>query len=306
MAYAGICGSDDLQRHSDPYWSERSFDEVTTYVSSAESNIAEVQMGVLTGFSTNGQQFQLRYQGNDSVPIVRGTNFTAAGIQAAIEGISGWPAGGTATVSSVGDTAFTITFGGTLANTNVDELELVNCSGGCTGYVGEIAKGGQTTRGGTVSATGNAIPTVTAPVQYTIPLRTPFALTASGSDADGDTLTYMWEQNDRGGSGTGLVSNTKVDGPLFRQFGLAAIVSDEDSLLYNPPARTPRARTRLACSRISTRSWPTTPTPRSARARRPTTRRRRRRPTASRSTCPTRRTSGWPGSTRTRCRSTSA
>lgn len=235
MAYAGICGSDDLQPHSDPYWSERSFDEVTTYVSGAEANIAEVQMGVLTGFNTNGQQFQLRYQGNDSAPIVRGTNFSAAGIEAAIEGISGWPAGGTATVSSVGDTAFTITFGGTLANTDVDELELVNCTVGCTGYVGEIAKGGLTTRGGTVSATGDAIPTVTAPAQYTIPLRTPFELTASGSDADGDTLTYMWEQNDRGGSGTGLVDNTKVDGPLFRQFGLAALVSDADALQYNSP-----------------------------------------------------------------------
>jgi trimeric autotransporter adhesin len=236
MAYAGICATDNLQPHSDPYWSQRSFDEITTYTSAAETNINEVQMGALTSFNTNGQSFQLRYNGNDSVAIVRGTNYTTAGVQAAIQGISGWPAGGTAAVSALSDTAFTVTFGGTLANTNVNELQLVNCTGGCTGYVGEIAKGGATTRRGTVTATGNNYPTVTVPAGYTIPLRTPFALTGSGSDSDGDTVTYLWEQNDRGAaSGTGLVSNTKTNGPLFRQFGTAANVSASDTLLYHSP-----------------------------------------------------------------------
>ena len=140
MAYAGICQTDNLQPHSDPYWSQRSFDEIVTYTSGADTNISEVQMGALTNFTTNGQSFQLRYNGNDSVPIIRGTNYTTAGVKAAIEAIAGWPAGATATISTLGDTAFTITFGGTLANTNVSELQLVNCTGGCTGFVGEIAK----------------------------------------------------------------------------------------------------------------------------------------------------------------------
>jgi len=235
MAYAGICGVDNLQTHSDPYWSQRSFDEITAYTSGAENSLNEIQMGVLTGFSGTSQ-FQLSYNGNLSAPIIRGSNFTVAGIKAAIEGIEGWPAGATVTASTVGDTAFTITFGGTLAGVNVPNLVMSNVTGGATGYVGEITAGGLTTRRGAVSTTGNNAPEVTVPAGYTIPVRTPFALTGSATDVDGDALTYLWEQNDRGAaSGTSLISNTKTNGPLFRQFGTRAVVSATDTLLYNSP-----------------------------------------------------------------------
>lgn len=238
MAYAGICGTDDLQPHSDAYWSQRSFDEITTFVAGAESNLSEVQQVALTGFTTNGLQFQLRYAGADSAPIVRGTNFTAAGVQAAIQGIPGWPAGATATVSTLTDTGFTVTFGGTLAGVDTAQLQVVGISAGASGYASDIVKGGLTTRGGTVTATGNAIPTASAPAGFTIPLRTPFQLTGSGTDADGDTLTYLWEQTDRGGTtGTGLTNNVKTNGPLFRQFSFRANVSEPDSLLYNSPGQ---------------------------------------------------------------------
>jgi trimeric autotransporter adhesin len=240
MAYAGICGTDNTQPHSDPYWSQRSFDEVTTFINSAESNLNEVQYAAIRNFNTDGQQFVLRYNGADSAPIVRGSNFTIAGIKAAVEAIPGWPAGGTVTASTVGDTAFTITFGGSLAGLNVNNLEFVNCSAPCTGFVGEVVKGGLTTRGGsTITATGNAEPTIgSVPPALTIPVRTPFALTGSATDPNGDALTYMWEQNDRGGSaGTALTNNVKVDGPLFRQFGVRANVSEPDSILYNSPGQ---------------------------------------------------------------------
>jgi len=237
MAYAGICGTDNLQTHSDAYWSQRSFDEITTYTSAAETNLNEVQQAALTNFTTDGLQFVLRYNGADSTPIVRGSTFTAAGIAAAVQAISTWPAGGTVTVSALTDTGFTLTFGGTLAGTNVAELQLVGISAGAAGYIGEIAKGGLTTRGGNViTPTGNSAPVVTVTPSYTIPLRTPFALTGSATDADGDTITYMWEQNDRGGAtGTSLISNTKTNGPLFRQFGVRAVVSATDTLQYGSP-----------------------------------------------------------------------
>ncbi|MET0321440.1 MAG: M12 family metallo-peptidase [Duganella sp.] len=236
MAYAGICGTDNLQTHSDAYWSQRSFDEIVALTSSAESLFNEVQMGVLTGFTANGASFRLTYNGVPSAPIVRGTNYTAAGVKAAIQGIAGWPAGGSVTVSALTDNAFTLTFGGMLAGINVPMLGLTPGSAAIGGYVGEITAGGPGTRGGTASGTGNSVPVVTVAPRYTIPLRTPFALTGSAQDADGDTITYLWEQNDNGGSaGTGLISNVKTNGPLFRQFGVRAVVSASDTIEYNSP-----------------------------------------------------------------------
>ncbi len=231
MAYAGICGTDNTQNNSDPYFSMRSFDEITTHIGAAEQNLSEVQQAALTAYVSNGQEFVLRYNGADSAPIVRGTSFTTAGIQAAIQAIPGWPAGATASISGLTDTGFTIGFGGALAGVDAANLQLVGCTG-CTGYVGEITKGGVSSRGGIVTATGNSAPVVTAAAGYTIPLRTPFALTGSATDADGDTVTYMWEQTDRGGStGTALPSNVKTNGPLFRQFGTRAVFN---AALYNP------------------------------------------------------------------------
>jgi hypothetical protein len=236
MAYAGICGSDNLQAHSDPYWSQRSFDEITIFTSGAETILNEIQQSALAGYTANGAQYRLSYNGQLSAPIVRGTNNTAAGIKAAIEAIPGWPSGGIVTIGTLSDTGYTITFGGTLAGTNVSNLQIVSPSAGVSGYINDITSGGPTTRGGVATATGNSIPQVTAPATFTIPLRTPFTLTGSATDANDENLTYMWEQNDRGGStGTSLISNAKVNGPLFRQFGTQALVTETATLQYYSP-----------------------------------------------------------------------
>ena len=168
MAYAGICGTDNLQPHSDPYWSQRSFDEIVAYTSGAETNLNEVQVAALTGFTAAGQQFQLSYNGNLSAPIVRGANYTTTGVKAAIEGIAGWPSGATVTVSTLSDTTFTITFGGTLAGVNVPSLVVSNVTGAGTGFIGEVTSGGRTTRGGSVAGTTNSAPSVTVPPNVTV------------------------------------------------------------------------------------------------------------------------------------------
>ena len=70
---------------------------------------------------------------------------------------------------------------------------------------------------GTDSATGNTPPSVEAGANCTIPTSTPFRLTAEGDDADGDALTYAWEQYDAG-TRDGLPQSTFTSGPLFRSW----------------------------------------------------------------------------------------
>jgi hypothetical protein len=70
--------------------------------------------------------------------------------------------------------------------------------------------------------TGNSVPTANAGLDYIIPKSTPFMLTGSATDADGDPLTYIWEQMDKGTSSeTGANSaakETKIAGPIFRSW----------------------------------------------------------------------------------------
>ncbi|MEO8762212.1 MAG: reprolysin-like metallopeptidase, partial [Bacteroidia bacterium] len=64
-------------------------------------------------------------------------------------------------------------------------------------------------------STGNHAPVVTGSTTYTIPVKTPFTLTGSATDADGDSLTFSWEEFDIGASGGTWNSGNK---PFFRPF----------------------------------------------------------------------------------------
>jgi hypothetical protein len=70
---------------------------------------------------------------------------------------------------------------------------------------------------GTSAGTGNTAPSVNAGADYVIPAGTPFALTASGSDPNGDPLTYEWQERDLGARVL-LTAADNGASPLFRDW----------------------------------------------------------------------------------------
>ncbi|GAB3575209.1 M12 family metallo-peptidase [Hymenobacter daeguensis] len=83
----------------------------------------------------------------------------------------------------------------------------------------------------TVATNTNRVPTVNAGSDYVIPRNTPFTLTATGSDPDGDALAYTWNQLD-------YTTNRNALGTIVGTAGLAA-VDDPEAPLFRP--RPPRA-----------------------------------------------------------------
>jgi chitodextrinase len=69
----------------------------------------------------------------------------------------------------------------------------------------------------TNTATGNSIPTVNAGLDYTVPKSTPYLLTGVATDANGDALTYNWEQFNSQTTAA-APSATKTTGVNFRSY----------------------------------------------------------------------------------------
>ncbi len=81
---------------------------------------------------------------------------------------------------------------------NYSQTEALNFLGGTGGTCGTLI--------GT-----NTVPVVAALQNYTIPFNTPFELNATATDADGDALTYGWEQSDPAASAASYPGTTDDD-----------------------------------------------------------------------------------------------
>ena len=88
----------------------------------------------------------------------------------------------------------------------------------------EIVAYSQTSTGNNcalTTATGNTPPTVSVVggPSFNIPANTPFTLNATGSDANGDTITYDWQEYDLGASSS-AIPNTDSTGarPILRPY----------------------------------------------------------------------------------------
>ena len=217
MGYAGICSSDNLQPHSGPYFSQESLEEMGAYMTTARPPATEVQITAFNDFFGD-DSFTLTVNGVTSDPIVRGQDYSSAAIQSAIEEIlpgsepevAGFD--GLTTIDA-GDTGFQVTLGGGVDVPQIAVTDRV----GFTSFSSTIVHGGPVANGGsTAPPTANRAPVVTAAPDATIPIRTPFSLTGSATDADNDVLVYSWEQDNPGVSARWLGHDIKPDGPLFR------------------------------------------------------------------------------------------
>ena len=96
-----------------------------------------------------------------------------------------------------------------------------------TQIIADLNNAGNSGACGTATATSNNVPAVNPGANFTIPNLTPFALTATATDADNDTLTYSWEEYDLAPSASGPngtpagtydVDTDGVQRPLFRVY----------------------------------------------------------------------------------------
>jgi subtilisin-like proprotein convertase family protein len=135
--------------------------------------------------------------------------FNRCGDNAQRSGNSAWEPGSGSTVMS---------YDGACGSDNVNGGPQIYYHGGTIGQIKNFIATGNGSNCGTVQTVGNNEPDVLSliPDSLYVPISTPFELKGEGADADGDALTFAWEQMDLGGDAPLGTENT--NSPLFRSF----------------------------------------------------------------------------------------
>jgi hypothetical protein len=133
-----------------------------------------------------------------------------------VNGANAWEAGGGFTIMAYGGTCTGLAYGRPASYFH----------GGSLAEMANFLLTGNGSSCATITPLANSVPVIqkTAPA-FTIPQLTAFKLQAGATDADGDALTYNWEQLDPyGGTGTNTPPvATSATGPLFRNFDLSPV-----------------------------------------------------------------------------------
>ena len=156
-----------------------------------------------TLFHEVGHQYGMDHSFNSSIPVC-----TTRNQETSVE-----PGAG-ATIMSYGFTCDGDDYFSSTTNGPILIFHTVNYSQAIT-YIAQPGQGC-----GAVTATGNTSPTVTTTSAYTIPKSTPYALTGSATDAEGDALTYGWEGTNIGTMANptaGTLANTAIP-PFSRTY----------------------------------------------------------------------------------------
>lgn len=105
-------------------------------------------------------------------------------------------------------------YAGICGSQDLENHSIANFHSVSLGEIGNFVNTGGGSLCGTQTPNNNSAPVVNAGADYTIPAKTPFKLTGSATDANGDALTYSWEEYDLGVAGNWNSGNK----PFFRSF----------------------------------------------------------------------------------------